>query len=198
MDDTINIDKRFYERDLIGSAVENALWRILNDSRYVVIHFFKEQVDELQQLIRTWNGNESVQRVGVAPDLYVTIADPDLEKKERVELARKETHFVEVTSRNTTSAEGVTLDKRKTERLVKQLDYWGDAILVVFIPKKPFWYAQQLEVLEDKIREAVQNGKSIEFNLSKEFRPITEFFTRIIDEKLIGYTKPLLRLIELT
>lgn len=193
---TSDADKPLYENDLIGSAVETRLWRILADSGYNVIHFFKEQVDELQQLIRTWDGNQSVQRVRSAPDLYVTIADADVAKGERVDLARKETHFVEVTFRNTMSAESVSLEKTKAERLARQLAYWRDTILVIFIPKEPFWYARELTVLETKIREAAQNNKPVEFNLLTEFRPITEFFSRTKPEKLLGWTKPLLRLIE--
>ncbi len=189
-------DKRFYERDLIGSAVENALWRILTDSRYIVIHFFKEQVDELQQLIRTWYGNQSVLRVSAAPDLYVTIADPNLGKDERKQLARNETHFVEVTSQNTMSAESVTLPKKKTERLARQLDYWRDTLLVIFIQKDPFWYAQQLDKLEEKIREAAKNGRPVTFNLSTEFVCLTDVFTKIDREKLSGYTKPLRPIVE--
>jgi len=168
----------------------------LKDSGYIVTHFFKEQVDELQQLIRTWDGNQSVLRVSAAPDLYVTIADPNLGTEERKHLARNETHFVEVTSQNTMSAESVTLPRKKTERLARQLDYWRDTLLVIYIQKEPFWYAQQLDKLEEKIREAAKNSRPVEFNLPKEFVPVTEFFTKIDREKLSGYTKPLRPFVE--
>ena len=93
------------------------------------------------------------------PDLYVTIADPNLGTEERKHLARNETHFVEVTSQNTMSAESVTLPRKKTERLARQLDYWRDTLLVIYIQKEPFWYAQQLDKLEEKIREAAKNSR---------------------------------------
>lgn len=166
---------RFYRNLLTARFFEGMVGAILELSGYEVYPYgYETLLPALRTRFSKSQPSPTEERLRSTPDLLVS--DPQAEG------GAAGTQLVEVKFRNWDSPEDVKLSGISWyER------YWPDATLVLIIPGGDFFYAQAVSELDPQQRS---------FDLTTEFRPLSELFRKIHPEIATIFRQDVMRFAE--
>ncbi|MFQ5873065.1 MAG: hypothetical protein ACE5JL_04600 [Dehalococcoidia bacterium] len=152
---------RFYRNLLTARFFEGMVGAILELSGYEVYPYgYETLLPALRTRFSKRRPSPTEERLRSTPDLLVS--DPEAQDGDA------NTKLVEVKFRNWDSPEDV-----KLSGISWYQRYWPDAILVLIIPGGDFFYAQAVSELDAHQKT---------FDLTTEFRPLSELFRKIHPE----------------
>ncbi len=160
----------FRANQLKGTIAKAIVQGLLEESNYRVYPYgYESQLSQIRHDVKRQAAaeTESVMRLRSSPDLLVYDSD-------RGNLFFTETKFRRVNNPHQVSVRAIHLARYKK--------YWNDSVLVLVIPTERCFYAQRVGDLSAP--ENPQRYDTIAFDMTRDFLPIEQIFTKVTRTQL--------------